>query len=320
MIRFAFQSWYTDRKSPSHWETQSVLRSFPALAEREVLQVESPADADVLLVHTDEMPALPDHPCQVLLQRIDACQLAGSIRRVIERREVKLVCHYARFRDAADYNRFGDARHRHWIREQLGEKTFGANAPLSESALAKIRLLQNQLHWPSMDVHAQHCPLDNYRPIDAFWAGKVEPRGVVSHHRRWCVDRLSGIPGSVVAIGGKDRQPLGTTLYREMLQRSKIAVCPWGWGEGTERDFAAPLNGCLMIRPRTDYCEEIDLPPHIIPCEPDFSDLTERIDEALGLWPAVGLREHHKQHLLQLRRPETVAERLHALFNEALGV
>lgn len=302
-----------------HAETTAVLRCAEELKNRGIHLVDTANKADVVLLHSQVMPEFPDHPRILIFQRLDSCQLSTGVRLRIEQPEVKFVLHYSKFKDLQDYNRYSDARHRQWVKEKVGGRIQGPyKEKLSDAALAKVRLFCNQLHWGGrLDFHSEPFHINQDRPIDVIWIGKIKERGIIDHHRRWCVDAMTKIPSAVVATGDRKRYPIYTGMYRQWLRRSKIAVCTWGFGEGTERDFVGPLNGCTIIRPRTDYCTEVDLPSHIT-CEPDFSDLAEKVELALSQWPNTEARVELREHLLQLRSPAILADRLAALIMDAL--
>lgn len=68
--------------------------------------------------------------------------------------------------------------------------------------------------------------------------------------------------------------------YREML-RSKICLCPFGFGELCWRDFEAALCGCLILKPDMSHVEsapDIFLPHQTyVPLAWDYSDLEEKV-------------------------------------------
>lgn len=68
--------------------------------------------------------------------------------------------------------------------------------------------------------------------------------------------------------------------YREML-RSKMCVCPFGYGELCWRDFEAALCGCLVLKPGMAHVETA---PNLfvanetyVPLKWDYSDLREKV-------------------------------------------
>lgn len=68
--------------------------------------------------------------------------------------------------------------------------------------------------------------------------------------------------------------------YREML-RSRMCVCPFGYGELCWRDFEAAMCGSLVLKPRMDHVETA---PNIfvanetyVPLAWDYSDLREKV-------------------------------------------
>lgn len=68
--------------------------------------------------------------------------------------------------------------------------------------------------------------------------------------------------------------------YREMM-RSRMCVCPFGYGELCWRDFEAALCGCLVLKPDTGH---VETEPNIflanetyVPLKWDYSDLREKV-------------------------------------------
>ena len=73
--------------------------------------------------------------------------------------------------------------------------------------------------------------------------------------------------------------------YITTMQKSKIVVSPWAWGEWAFRDYEAIHCGAILVKPDTSFVQSY---PDIyqnyityIPCKPDFSDLPEIIADVL---------------------------------------
>ncbi|MBF2029779.1 MAG: glycosyltransferase family 1 protein [Oscillatoriales cyanobacterium C42_A2020_001] len=84
-----------------------------------------------------------------------------------------------------------------------------------------------------------------------------------------------------LAVSGEypERRTVSKERYQDEIERSRIVVSPFGWGETTWRDYEAVCNHCLLVKPRMEH---IDTAPSIyypnetyVPIEWDFSDLEE---------------------------------------------
>ena len=83
---------------------------------------------------------------------------------------------------------------------------------------------------------------------------------------------------AVRKVGGENKL-LSKEGWADLLYRSKICVCPWGYGEMCYRDYEAMLSGCVMVKPNSDFIETW---PDIyqngvtyVACKHDLSDLNE---------------------------------------------
>ena len=73
--------------------------------------------------------------------------------------------------------------------------------------------------------------------------------------------------------------------YLKTMQRSKIVVSPWAWGEWAFRDYEAIHCGSILVKPDTSFVESTpDIYQNTIlyvPCKHDFSDLEVVINQIL---------------------------------------
>jgi len=77
----------------------------------------------------------------------------------------------------------------------------------------------------------------------------------------------------------RDRPAFAKKDWYALLQASRICVNPWGWGEFRWADLEAFYFGCLVVKPRSDFCrmwpigftDGVDY----IACREDFADLGE---------------------------------------------
>jgi len=85
-----------------------------------------------------------------------------------------------------------------------------------------------------------------------------------------------------LAVSGEypEQRTVSKERYQDEIERSRIVVSPFGWGETTWRDYEAVCNSCLLIKPSMEH---IDTAPNIyyanetyVPVNWDFSDLEEK--------------------------------------------
>lgn len=92
--------------------------------------------------------------------------------------------------------------------------------------------------------------------------------------------------GEVIGkFGGQPNQLFDLAEWHHALSRSKICICPWGYGEMCYRDYEAMLSGCVIVKPYTDFVETW---PRIyragltyVVCKTDFSDINEICQQIL---------------------------------------
>jgi hypothetical protein len=162
------------------------------------------------------------------------------------------------------------------------------------------------------------------RTVDASFCGWMDYGfPAISHHRELCVRTLENIKnrnifakrGRVLYVGGP---------YENMLLTSKTCISPWGYGESCHRDFEAMIHGAIIIKPDIDYCAAY---PDIfrsnlsyIRCKPDFSDLADRIDYAVG--NPIKMKQMRRDCnwlVTEARNPKNIAKHLADKFRYLIG-
>lgn len=294
-----------------------------------------PAAGDFVFADSDRGPPPTDRPL-VLFDRSDGAFLwwrfkpGGQIVRALLESPTTLgLIKISRYRSRQAYNsdRTDSSHHARLIREtQPAGEPAGSEIPveaISASACSRIRLGVG--YW----AFDQCAPLADAvsglsgrkRPIDVFCAVSVDyicP--TISWHRQIALDRLSRM-NSLRTVLGRGRV-FPDEQYRDILQRSRICVSPWGWGETCIRDYEALLAGCVLIKPRTDFIDSA-LPlddRHYVACRPDFADLGERITQVLDQWPAYAARAPElRDYVLRARDPEAIADQYAAALRESVA-
>lgn len=122
-----------------------------------------------------------------------------------------------------------------------------------------------------------------------------------------CRSSLQKIPHIVkhrqdsLIVGGQEKL-LPKSEWLKELGKTKICVCPWGFGEMCYRDYEAMLSGCIVVKPNTDFVETW---PNIykahktyIPCREDFEDLQDICADVLRKYDQyAGMIEENKKLL-----------------------
>lgn len=294
-----------------------------------------PAAGDFVFADSNHDPPAADRPL-VLLDRSDGAflwwrfQPQGQIvRTILESSNLLGLIKISRYRSRHLYNsaKTDCSHHARLIRDvrssgaPAGSETFVE--PISDRAFSRIRLGVGYWAFDQCDplVLDGGFREDRKRPIDVFCAVSVDYLcPTISWHRETAIDRLSRLPG-IRTVLGRGRV-FSDHQYRELLQRSRICVSPWGWGETCIRDYEALLAGCVLIKPRTDFIDSA-LPlddRHYVACRPDFADLGERITEVLDQWPAFAARAPElREYVLRARDPNAIADQYAAAIRESVA-
>ncbi|PSB30425.1 glycosyltransferase [Stenomitos frigidus] len=101
-------------------------------------------------------------------------------------------------------------------------------------------------------------------------------------YRKAAIDVLQPLENQYnLAVSGEyvGARVISSRQYFREIKRTRIAFCPFGWGETTWRDYEAVCYGCLLVKPSMDH---MDTQPNIyiphetyVPVRWDFSDLEE---------------------------------------------
>jgi hypothetical protein len=140
----------------------------------------------------------------------------------------------------------------------------------------------------------------------------------ISWHRQQALHQLGQLSHLRVFLGRGRVLTLPT--YHQLLRQTRICVSPWGWGESCFRDYEALLAGCVLIKPRTDFVDTL-LPldqTHHVSCEPDFSDLPQRVEQVLNNWGSYRqLRQKNREYVLAARNEDRLADQWAAAIRSA---
>ena len=144
--------------------------------------------------------------------------------------------------------------------------------------------VQDRFYW-----YKNNIPIEE-KDIDVSFVGVVRYLGdqganVMDWHRLKCVEeikKIKSIKSFCVVSNSVQSHPLPNEAYKQIIQKSKIVISPWGMGEWNYRDFHAMYQKCVLIKPDSSHvkCYPVDIfksNERYIPCKLDFSDLQEKV-------------------------------------------
>lgn len=126
------------------------------------------------------------------------------------------------------------------------------------------------------------------KSIDVFCRLSYGPQNQLEwygQYRMAAVEALQPLAAHYnLAVSGEfsGQRVVSSQQYFQEIERSRIAFCPFGWGETTWRDYEAVCYDCLLVKPDMSH---IDTQPNIfipfetyVPVRWDFQDLVEKCD------------------------------------------
>jgi len=293
---------------PDNRWSRLVRRLEGELASHGWQGVERGSDYDVILTDNTmiEMAAAKDRPL-VMFDLSDGSHLGSGVWEQLDNPNLKAVLKVSALKNPFDYNMHRGRRHTPFV--------YRPARPHAIGDLEKIKAFASYGAMEPLDAATESYE-EGERNITAFFAGTTEyrpetPEGfAVSEHRRQCLRAVSEIEGAFCV----DSKAYRRDQYLSLMRRSQFAVCPWGWGEATYREYEAALCGAIPIRPKTPWQEEPD-GIQCIWCEPDFSDLKQLLDDIQE--PAARWIQHAKRVNRErvLRKRMMVGERLVRVLN-----
>jgi hypothetical protein len=149
--------------------------------------------------------------------------------------------------------------------------------------VAKIRIgwniaLDDKIARLADDLAARGMP--DQRDIDVMCRASSTKPGTLLYTVR------NPAAAAIEALGNQFKvlaptQHVGQAEYYGEMLRSKMCVCPFGYGELCWRDFEAALCGCLILKPNTGHVETAPAlfvaNQTYVPVAWDYSDLREKV-------------------------------------------
>lgn len=123
--------------------------------------------------------------------------------------------------------------------------------------------------------------------------------------------------GLKIARLGEDGKKLPAEQYYNLMQRSKLIIAPFGYGEIAPRDLEAAMFGSILIKNDMSHVNTI---PNVykpfetyIPCKWDFSDLEQQIEYGLEDWEAKRefFVENFRKEFTEKYKPENLVFHTH---------
>lgn len=119
-----------------------------------------------------------------------------------------------------------------------------------------------------------------------------------------------------------DSEAVNSLAYWKELQKSKVLLSPFGYGEVCLRDFEGFMSGCVVVKPNMDHLET--WPPvyendeTFVPVSWDMSDLEERVDQILENYEAYKSiaeegQKRYKRYLTSGDAPELFVDQFNRL-------
>lgn len=192
------------------------------------------------------------------------------------------------FRDRIEYlkrfvgkSNLTDFVHRRYNYSFAEDPVATGTEPLAMEHLPKLRVgcnLASDRNILKLYNRAEPESIGQAKTNDVVFRGSVPNNNWMYYLRREIEPALERLGKSYRIIAPVDRVPVDE-YYREM-QRSRICISPFGYGEVCWRDFEAILCGCLVVKPDMSHVEtnpDIFRPRQTyVPVRWDFSDLDEK--------------------------------------------
>jgi hypothetical protein len=289
---------------------------------------------DVLLLQAgDRKPhVIPDYLLEcgkptILLERVDGAQLRAS-RKYLPR--VAGVIKSYVFRNRQQYNTEHDRAHVRMLHEAgiecerpLHRDRDPKRVDLTDADLAKLHLGYSAFgcHDIIQACVEREIDFDAPREIDVHFAGTVDYEGTeVDAHRRLAMDVAWKWQRMGVAVASPGRG-VPRPQYYDQIARSKVVLCPWGWGEASYRDYEAMALGAVMVKPYSDHVEAwpdvYDEGETYVACAPDFRDAPDKIADIVEHWDDyLSMRVLARGIVAAAWQPETLAAKMASLIKE----
>lgn len=255
----------------------------------------------------------------------DSATLVWEGRELITKDDVKLVVKASVLRDPRNNNSkiYENVYHGSLVYDvspnKPAEKPEYPNVIIPEHVLCKTQPVYNWMFTWYLNMYCED--FDEKRDIDVFFAGTTEyHRWYPTEHRRMALEAMRKLPGNVVIMN----KCLGIRSFMKMMQRSKVAISPWGFGEVSYRDMQALLAGCFCVKPDTSHMltwPDYQSMPTMHYCDIDYSNLGEIVTKLLDSWDSSrDIRQATRTWMIEMRKEDKLLDRMAQMIKGALNV
>mmetsp|Transcript_7054 Transcript_7054/g.12604 ORF Transcript_7054/g.12604 Transcript_7054/m.12604 type:complete len:219 (-) Transcript_7054:3-659(-) len=140
--------------------------------------------------------------------------------------------------------------------------------------------------------------IDRHRDIDVFMAVHIrnDPASLARLQVGNALSDYTGVKRMYFCLdkAGRNTFPqaysmcLNARSYATFLRRSKVVICPWGFGERTSCEHGGWMAGAVVVKPWSDwvlaYPDVYRAGATYVAVKPDYSDLAEKVKAIVNHW------------------------------------
>lgn len=196
----------------------------------------------------------------------DYGQVHFAIREHLDSDNVKAILQGSRLTSLAEQNQpWKDSIRHGMLIASFGIGNIWQPPPLTRKGFEKVHIWGGFACYAAMSEAFRTIPqpIPENRPFDIHCVINTKYAGtILETHRQAAIDAVLEYQKNdyaTVCFGRSsgDMRSMAPCDYAAMMRRSKAVISPWGWGEWCVRDYEAILAGCLVIKRRTDFSEEM---------------------------------------------------------------
>jgi hypothetical protein len=181
------------------------------------------------------------------------------------------------------------------------------NIHIEEELFQKVELWYNFASYDMMDAYIKSKNvISSNRQYDIGFYGTTvysDASRAITIHRKKCLARIKKLKNCRHDLSSK--RVKGKQNYINNITKCKIGISPWGLGEKCYRDFEVIYGGGILVKPDTsfvvDWIDSYDPKNKFyIPCQIDFSDLQQKLDDIKRNWKAyTNFRRSARERLIK---------------------
>lgn len=201
-----------------------------------------------------------------------------------------------------------------WLNDETTNSEDFSYTPCPTDQLHKIKAAYNiayydhRYFWYKSHVVSNYFPgtpsfnpVKSDRPFDLTFRGMInyDAKNIVSYQRNKVLTILDLLKCNVVKGSYVKRK-----VFLDELNKSKLCVSPFGWGEICSRDFESMIAGCVLLKPSMAHAQTFpDLfveNKTYIPLNWDLNDLEEKVEYALENYAELADLAKYAQHQFKI--------------------